>query len=128
MRRAPLVALCAALSIALLVAIVENFGLGSKTLVSFWDCLFTPGPVSYTLRASGGRLIGTIACGAREGAESYAPDEIDALMEFASGIATMKLSKNSVRFDWRSNAARSARSRARCRVVPRRRPSPYRRA
>ena len=53
MRRAPLVALCTALSIALLVAIVENFGLGSKTLLGFWDCVFTPGPAPYTLRASG---------------------------------------------------------------------------
>ena len=53
MRRAPLVALCAALSIALLVAIFENFGLGSKTLLGFWDCVFTPGPAPYTLRASG---------------------------------------------------------------------------
>ena len=53
MRRAPLVALCAALSIALLVAIVGNFGLGSKTLLGFWDCVFTPGPAPYTLRSSG---------------------------------------------------------------------------
>ncbi len=34
-----------------------------------------------------GRLIGAIACGARESGESYAPDEIDALLEFAGGIA-----------------------------------------
>ena len=45
--------MCAALSVALVAAIVENFGFGSNTLVGFWDGLFTPGPAPYTLRASG---------------------------------------------------------------------------
>ena len=35
-----------------------------------------------------GRVLGVLLCGARAGGEAYAPDEIDALADFAHGVGS----------------------------------------
>jgi len=54
-------------------------------------------PHSYTTALQGdlalpmvarGRLVGVLLCGERDGGEAYAPDEVDALSEFAHGVGS----------------------------------------